>query len=127
FWDWHAVIEPLADPGAYGGDPADAFDVIVASVPGATFSTPLTRSPIGYVETAALWVELMRDVLEYERFAAAGGDQGTLVTAQLGHAHAEHLIGIHLLGIVPLDVFGDGSPAPAGPDYGFTPTGAPPS
>ena len=40
FWDWHATIDALADPGAHGGDPADAFDVVVASVPGATFSTP---------------------------------------------------------------------------------------
>jgi Epoxide hydrolase N terminus len=56
FWDWHATIDALADPGAYGGDPADAFDVVVASVPGATFSTPLRVAPLGYTETADLWV-----------------------------------------------------------------------
>src|SRR3546814_9181684 len=43
FWDMQKVIRPLADPAAYGGDPADAFDVIVPSLPGFTFSTPLPR------------------------------------------------------------------------------------
>jgi hypothetical protein len=41
FWDWKDVIGPLADPASYGGDPADAFDVVVPSLPGAGFSVPL--------------------------------------------------------------------------------------
>lgn len=95
FWDFRAVIGPLADPAAHGGDPADAFDVIVPSLPGFTFSTPMTREGIGYRETAALWVKLMR-ALGYERFFAHGGDAGAFVTAWLGHAHAEAMLGIHL-------------------------------
>jgi hypothetical protein len=40
FWHWSKVVDPLADPGADGGDPAEAFDVIVPSVPGFGFSAP---------------------------------------------------------------------------------------
>jgi Epoxide hydrolase N terminus len=43
FWDWSKVIRPLADPAAFGGDPADAFDVIVPSLVGFGFSTPSGR------------------------------------------------------------------------------------
>ncbi|MEV1004519.1 hypothetical protein [Nonomuraea sp. NPDC050202] len=41
FWHWSKVVDPLADPGAHGGDPAEAFDVIVPSFPGFGFSSPL--------------------------------------------------------------------------------------
>lgn len=94
FWDFHKLIEPLTDPAAFGGDPADAFDVIVPSLPGFGFSTPLTR-PLPIWETADLWVRLM-DVLGYDRFAAHGGDFGVLVTEQLGHKYADRMLGIHL-------------------------------
>lgn len=96
FWDYHATIGPLADPASYGGDPADAFDVVVPSLPGFGFSNPLRRSGIGAQETADLWARLMTDVLGYQRFAAQGGDWGAIVTANLAHAHADVLIGAHL-------------------------------
>ncbi len=95
FWDYRYVIEPLADPERFGGDPADAFDVIVPSLPGFTFSGPLRKTGINWIRTADLWARLMRDALGYERFAAAGGDWGAFVTAQLGHKYADRLIGIH--------------------------------
>jgi hypothetical protein len=63
FWDLQKVIRPLADPAAYGGDPTDAFDVVVPSLPGYGFSSPLTVPGINYWRTADLWVTLMRDVL----------------------------------------------------------------
>lgn len=96
FWDYDAVIGPLADPGAHGGDPADAFDVVVPSLPGYGFSTPLRTTGVHARRVAELWLILMRDVLGYERFGAAGGDWGAMVTSELGHAHAEHVIGCHL-------------------------------
>ena len=95
FWDWKDVIAPLADPAAYGGDPADAFDVVVPSLPGYGFSAPLRTTGIGARRVAELWVQLM-GVLGYERFAAAGGDWGAIVTAELGHAHSEHVRGVYL-------------------------------
>jgi pimeloyl-ACP methyl ester carboxylesterase len=96
FWDFHRVVDALADPAAHGGDPADSFDVIVPSVPGFGFSVPLTTTGVDVGRVADLWVRLMGDVLGYERFGAGGGDFGAIVTAHLGHAHPERLVGIHL-------------------------------
>jgi pimeloyl-ACP methyl ester carboxylesterase len=96
FWDLHEVVGPLSDPAAYGGDPADSFDVIVPSLPGYGFSVPLQTLGVDIARIAELWVQLMRDVLGYDRFGAQGGDWGAAVTGQLGHAHPEHLIGVYL-------------------------------
>lgn len=102
FWDMKDVIGPLADPAAHGGNPRDAFDVVVPSLPGFGFSTPLPRTGIDVRTIGRLWVELMRTVLGYDRFGAYGGDWGAIVTAELGHAHARHLIGVELsLPVVP--------------------------
>lgn len=100
FWDFHRVIGPLTDPAAYGGDPADAFDVVVPSLPGFGFSSPLPRSGVNFLTTADVWVTLMTEVLGHERFAAHGGDWGAQVTAQLGHKYADRLIGIHLTSLI---------------------------
>jgi len=102
FWDLHKVIEPLADPASHGGDAADSFDVIVPSLPGYGFSVPLRTTGVDVARIAELWVTLMRDVLGYDRFGAQGGDWGAFVTGWLGHAHAEHLIGVYLtLPVIP--------------------------
>jgi len=116
FWDFQDVIAPLADPAAFGGDPADAFDVIVPSLPGFAFSGPLPREGIGYVETADLWVRLMRG-LGYDRFVAHGGDAGAFVSARLGHAHADAMIGVHLnLPVLPGVPFDAIDPDDFGPE-----------
>jgi pimeloyl-ACP methyl ester carboxylesterase len=94
FWDFSKVIEPLAHPERFDGDPADAFDVIVPSLPGSGFSSP-SRAGVGWAQTAGLWVKLMGE-LGYPRFGAHGGDSGAYVTAQLAHEFADHLIGAHL-------------------------------
>jgi pimeloyl-ACP methyl ester carboxylesterase len=109
FWDFQKVIGPLSDPASFGADPADAFDVIVPSLPGFAFSTPLRQPGVQWARTADLWVALMRE-LGYARFAAYGGDWGSLVTAQLGHKYAEQMIGIHLGVCVPLTLFQTGLP-----------------
>jgi len=95
FWDFEKVLRPLSDPAAFGGDPADAFDLIVPSLPGFGFSSPLEQSGVGFARTAELWHELMHNVLGYERYAAQGGDWGSLVTAAIGHLASDHLIGVH--------------------------------
>lgn len=56
------MIGPLTDPAAHGGDPDDAFDVVVPSLPGFGFSTPLTTTGINWWRTADLWATLMKDV-----------------------------------------------------------------
>jgi pimeloyl-ACP methyl ester carboxylesterase len=109
FWDLHKVIRPLTDPAAFGGDPADAFDVIVPSLPGFCFSTPLTKPGINWWRTADLWVTLMREVLGYSKFAAEGGDWGAFITQQLGHKYPQHLIGIYLTLSIPMDFFSGGA------------------
>ena len=96
FWDWQALIGPLSDPGAHGGDPADSFDVIVPSLPGFGFSTPVRQRGINVRAIGRLWRRLMCEVLSYGRFFAAGGDWGSMVTAELGHAHADVVTGVHL-------------------------------
>jgi pimeloyl-ACP methyl ester carboxylesterase len=102
FWDYHRIIGPLSDPAAHGGDPADSFDVVVPSVPGFGFSVPLRTTGVDVNRITDLWLELMRDVLGYDRFGAAGGDFGAFVTGRLGHAHPEHVLGVYLtLAVVP--------------------------
>jgi pimeloyl-ACP methyl ester carboxylesterase len=96
FWDWKDVIGPLADPAAHGGDAADAFDVVVPSLPGFGFSTPLRTTGVDGRRIAQLWARLMAEVLGYERFGAGGGDWGAIVTAELGHGFPEHLLGVWL-------------------------------
>jgi pimeloyl-ACP methyl ester carboxylesterase len=95
FWDFKDIIMALADPVSHGGNAEDAFDVVVPSLPGFCFSGPLKRNGVGYVETADLWVKLMKG-LGYSRFVTHGGDAGAFVSARLGHAHADSIIGVHL-------------------------------
>ena len=94
-FEYHDVVGRLADPGAYGGDPADAFHVVVPSLPGYGFSD-IPRTP-GMTPRviAVMWMALMRE-LGYERFAAAGCDWGAYVTALLGLDHPDSLQGIHM-------------------------------
>ncbi|GAA1516909.1 epoxide hydrolase family protein [Nocardioides humi] len=96
FWDLRRVIGPLSDPAAYGGDPADAFDVVVPSLPGYGFSTPLTADGVNFWRTADLWHQLMTERLGVGRYAAQGGDWGAFVSAQLGHKYPDHVVGLHL-------------------------------
>ncbi|MBM3692108.1 MAG: epoxide hydrolase [Actinobacteria bacterium] len=96
FWDFQHVLDPLTDPGAHGGDPTDAFDLIVPALPGYPFSGPLTTTGINVRATAARWVELVQDVLGYGRFGVHGGDWGASVTAQMAHEYADRLVGAHL-------------------------------
>jgi pimeloyl-ACP methyl ester carboxylesterase len=105
FWDWSKVIGPLTDPASHGGDPADAFDVIVPSLPGFAFSTPVNDPEMNFWKMADLWHELMTDKLGYAKYAAGGADYGALVTGQLGHKYADELYGIHLGHDIPLFIF----------------------
>ncbi|MWA03180.1 alpha/beta fold hydrolase [Actinomadura sp. LD22] len=94
FWDFKEAIGPLTDPGAHGGDPADAFDVVIPSLPGFGFSGPLEIEGVQTANTADRWAELMT-LLGYDRFAVAGSDLGVRVSAHLAHAHSERVIGLH--------------------------------
>lgn len=93
FYRFHKVIPMLTDPAGYGGDPNISFDVIVPSIPGYGFSD---RKAMTEDAVADLWAKLMTEVLGYERFAAAGGDYGTLITRSLALNYPDLLIAIHL-------------------------------
>ncbi|MEV0980103.1 epoxide hydrolase family protein [Streptomyces sp. NPDC049915] len=92
FWD---VVGPLADPAAYGGDPADAFHVVVPSIPGFGLSGPTTEPGWEAGRVADAWAELMTR-LGYERFGVQGGDWGAAVSRELGRAHPGRVVGVHL-------------------------------
>lgn len=105
FWEMQKVIRPLADPAAFGGDPADAFDVIVTSLPGFGFSTPLLEPAMNSSRVADVLHRLMTEELGHERYAVSGGDWGSRMASQLGHHYAKSLYGVHILGTTPLDLF----------------------
>jgi pimeloyl-ACP methyl ester carboxylesterase len=93
FWRYTKVISLLTDPAAHGGDPADAFDVVVPDIPGYGYSDR-PGTPLNSIEVANLWAELMTQ-LGYERFGAAGGDIGSHVSRYLGLNHPDRLAGVH--------------------------------
>ncbi len=95
FVEMEAIIPLLADPGAFGGDPADAFHVVVPSLPGYGFSAAPTRPGVGARRVAELWHGLMEG-LGYARFAAQGGDIGAGVSAWLARLFPRSVIGAHL-------------------------------
>jgi len=89
------VIGPLVDPPAHGGDPADAFHLVVPSLPGFGFSAPLADTGWDMARTARAWVELMHR-LGYERYVAQGGDIGAGITGTLGALDPEGVIAAHV-------------------------------
>ena len=93
--EFHKVIEPLADPVAFGGDARDAFHVICPSLPGFGFSAKPRSTGWGVDRIALTWGKLMAR-LGYDRYGAQGGDWGSAVTTALGALDTEHCAGIHI-------------------------------
>ncbi len=89
------LIPRLTDPAAHGGDAADAFDVVVPSLPGYGFSDRPTKTGTTF-RIGEMWHSLMTEVLGYERYGAHGGDWGSTVTEQIARSHAAAVVGIHL-------------------------------
>ena len=89
------VIEPLAHPERFGGDVADAFTVVVPSLPGYGWSDP-PAAPIHPRDVADRWQVLMTEALGFARYGAQGGDWGAAVTSWLALAAPPELAAIHL-------------------------------
>ena len=89
------VIDPLAHPERYGGDPDDSFDVIAPSLPGFGFSGRPPH-PFGPRKMAGVFDTLMTEVLGYDGYLAQGGDWGGAISAWLGFDHAQACRGIHV-------------------------------
>lgn len=111
-WRYLKVIEPLTDPAAHGGDPADAFDVIVPEMPGFGYSPAPGGPALNTIEVADLWAELMT-TLGYPRFVTSGGDMGSHVSRWLALNHPDRVIAVHRTD-AGLPVF-DGDPADLSP------------
>jgi microsomal epoxide hydrolase len=93
--EFKALIEPLAHPECFGGDVADAFDVIAPSLPGFAFSGRPPR-PYGPRKMAGVLNTLMTDVLGYPSYLAQGGDWGGAISSWLGFEHAPACEAIHI-------------------------------
>jgi pimeloyl-ACP methyl ester carboxylesterase len=99
FFEMHKLIPLLTDPARFGADPADAFDVIVPSLPGFGFSERPRYAGMARDRIVDLWAALMTETLGYARFAAHGGDIGASITTGLGRRYPDRVLGIHLTAV----------------------------
>jgi len=112
------VIDPLTNPTAHGGSAADAFDLVIPSLPGYGFSGKPTTTGWGPERTARAWTQLMKR-LGYSRFVAQGGDWGDAISEQMALQAPPELLAIHtnMPATIPDDIAaalaGGGAP-PAG-------------
>jgi pimeloyl-ACP methyl ester carboxylesterase len=97
------VIEPLTNPA----DGAQAFHVVIPSLPGFGFSGPTREKGWNRYRTAKAWVELMRR-LGYDAYGTAGNDGGSFVAPEMGRVDPEHVVGVHVTQIFS---FPSGDPA----------------
>jgi pimeloyl-ACP methyl ester carboxylesterase len=112
------LIEPLTNPTAHGGSAADAFHVVIPSIPGYGFSGRPSGTGWGPERIARAWVVLM-ERLGYTKYVAQGGDWGAVITDMMGLLAPPELLGIHtnMPGIFPANIDGvafSGQPAPPG-------------
>src|SRR6202162_2237793 len=112
------IVDPLTNPTAHGANAADAFDLVIPSMPGYGFSGKPTTTGWDPVRIAGAWIVLMKR-LGYKKFVAQGGDWGALITDLMGVQAAPELLAIHtnMPGAVPNDINAaafTGAPAPSG-------------
>jgi pimeloyl-ACP methyl ester carboxylesterase len=112
------IIDPLVNPTAHGGSAADAFHVVIPSMPGYGFSGKPTTTGWDEGHVARAWVVLMKR-LGYTKFVAQGGDWGAIITDLMGVHAAPGLLGIHtnMAGVIPADIdtaAQAGAPTPSG-------------
>ncbi|WP_181773758.1 epoxide hydrolase family protein [Amycolatopsis pittospori] len=105
--DFLDVIGPLSDPRAHGGDPADAFHLVIPSLPGFGFSTPLAGPGMNAAKMAGLFARLMA-ALGYDRYGVQGYDTGSWVGPELGKQDPEHVLGVHLNAMISFPIGAEG-------------------
>jgi pimeloyl-ACP methyl ester carboxylesterase len=113
------VIGPLTDPRGYGGDPADAFHVVVPSLPGFGFSGPTRETGWDPPRIARAFATLMGR-LGYDRYGAHGTDWGARISRELGLAGGDRVVGVHITmmsaAAPPADLDVTGLPDLTGPE-----------
>ncbi|MFE9251041.1 epoxide hydrolase family protein [Streptomyces sp. NPDC007088] len=102
------VVGPLSDPRAHGGDPADAFHLVIPSLPGFGLSGPTREPGWGVERIARAWAELMRR-LGYTRYIPQGGDIGAWISLALAGLDPEHVRGAHVNFLITDPAGGDGT------------------
>lgn len=98
FLELLALARRLATPSGHGGEPRDAFTVVVPVLPGFPLGPARSTVPAD-LPTHEIWHRLMRENLGYDRYAAHGGDLGAGTTTRLAAAHPDELAGIHLMAL----------------------------
>src|SRR3546814_4157076 len=106
--DFLDLIGPLSNPEAYGGDAADAFHVVVPSLPGYGYSGP-TRSQGVNVLTAGAMINAVMQALGYDRYFEQGGDWGSITTSRMAETYPDNVAALHV------------NMAPGGPPNTFLP------
>jgi epoxide hydrolase len=94
-FEYLELIDRLTDPLAYGGELADAFHVVLPSLPGYGFSGPALAPGWGTRRIAAAWAELMAQ-LGHDRYGAIGNDAGSMISPELGRLEPERVAGVHV-------------------------------
>ena len=112
------IIDPLTNPTAHGASAADAFHLVIPSMPGYGFSGKPTTTGWDPAHIAHAWTVLMNR-LGYTQYVAQGGDWGALITDLMGVLAPPELLAIHtnMPGAVPNDINAaafTGAPAPSG-------------
>ncbi|MGP3691734.1 epoxide hydrolase family protein [Streptomyces sp. IBSNAI002] len=95
FVEFQRVAGPLTDPRAHGGDPADAFHLVLPSIPGFGLSGPTTETGWEFKRVARAFGVLM-ERLGYEAYGVQGGDWGAAISRELGRIRPENVVGVHL-------------------------------
>jgi epoxide hydrolase len=98
------LIGPLTDPVAHGGDAADAFHLVIPSLPGFGFSGPVSKSGWTRARIGQAWAELMEQ-LGYDRYGVQGGDIGGAVSPEVARAAKDKVVGVHTNGGPNLPTF----------------------
>lgn len=96
FIEFADLIDRLTDPRAHGGDPSQAFHVVVPSPPGFGFSAPPRETGWDTGRVARLWVRLMRR-LGYDRYGTQGGDLGAYIAPDMAKAAPDHVVGVYII------------------------------
>src|SRR6266511_4626118 len=105
--DYLDLIGPLTNPRAHGGDPTNAFHLVIPSIPGYAFSGPTHETGWDSRRIARAWAQLMKG-LGYTRYGVVGNDAGSLISPEVGRFDPDHVVGVH---VTQLFSFPSGDPA----------------